>query len=218
MLARCSQPVEALHESSVHGLPSLQVPSSVRPLQLSSMPLQTSGTTCPGWQLAVQTLPPPPAAAAQMPVAQSASTLQGQPSCPPQLLSGPTSAVSPLIASGASTASAMSGNSRSRSTESEEPSFASTSLETVSPEIRPSITVSPTTSPSWSAISSPGRLMPSIGASSVHAVMGTRKAIVARKLIKPNAPERCFKRLNGLWVHIKNSCVGKKAAPTGGSY
>ncbi len=45
VFAKCTQPVCALQESSVHGSPSLQVPSSVLPSQLSSMPLQTSGTT-----------------------------------------------------------------------------------------------------------------------------------------------------------------------------
>ena len=94
VFAKWTQPVWALQESSVHGSPSLQVPSSVTPSQLSSMPLHTSGTTWPGWQLAVQILPPPLGALAQMPVAQSASTLHGHPRPPPQLVSGDVSAVS----------------------------------------------------------------------------------------------------------------------------
>ena len=109
VFGRCTQPVWALQESSLHGLPSSQVPSSVRPLQLSSMPLQTSGTTTPGWQLAVQTLPLPLVAGAQMPDAQSARTVQGQPIAPPQLVSGLPSAV---LASAMSAVSAVSAASR----------------------------------------------------------------------------------------------------------
>jgi len=182
VFGRCTQPVAALHESSLHGSPSLQVFSSVTPSQLSSMPLQTSGTIWPGWQLAVQILPVPFGAGAQMPDAQSASTLHGQPSKPPQLVSGPTSWVSSVLASAMSAAS---GKIESRSLPSAAMSPGKASEATVSLSILPSSAVSATVTPSRSALTSLKRPVPSMAKSSSQPASAkalVRMAIMATRL------------------------------------
>ena len=80
-LAKCTQPLWPKQASSLQGLPSSHVPSSVLPLQSSSMPLQISVL---GAHRILQTLwAPLGMTSVQTPTRQSDGIRHGQPRAPP---------------------------------------------------------------------------------------------------------------------------------------